>query len=231
MKSPALSGATGGVSRGAVWRVTHFGDALMKPRTLLQAAALAAVLMAPLAAQAQRYGGAVPPPGPYRGGAVTVQGGWSGGGWSGNAWRAPAPGWGWGGGVAWGRPVGWGWGGGWGWGRPVGWGWGWGPAWGWGWGPSWAWGPAWGWGATWGWGSTWTTPVVVAPPATGAWVLPPAAAPTTVFIERTESAPAAPPAPAAQQWWYWCESARAYYPYVQSCAEAWQRVEPRVPSQ
>lgn len=42
---------------------------------------------------------------------------------------------------------------------------------------------------------------------------PPAAAPT--------------PNPNAQQWWYWCVSARNYYPYVSSCAEGWQRVAPQ----
>lgn len=31
------------------------------------------------------------------------------------------------------------------------------------------------------------------------------------------------PQPAAQNWYY-CDSARAYYPYVQSCAEGWRAV-------
>ena len=90
-------------------------------------------------------------------------------------------------------------------------------------------GPAWGWGAAtwgpgvWGWSSA---PVVVAPQVGGAWVLPPSAA--TVFIERTVESTAAPVQP-AQQWWYWCASSRAYYPYVENCAESWQRVEPRTP--
>jgi hypothetical protein len=43
--------------------------------------------------------------------------------------------------------------------------------------------------------------------------------------------PAAPPAATApQQWWYWCNSARGYYPYVNSCPEPWQRVEPQTPA-
>lgn len=31
----------------------------------------------------------------------------------------------------------------------------------------------------------------------------------------------------APQWWYWCVSARGYYPYVSNCAEGWQRVAPQ----
>ncbi len=36
-------------------------------------------------------------------------------------------------------------------------------------------------------------------------------------------APAAP----AQNVWYYCRPSNAYYPYVQSCAEAWQQVPTR----
>lgn len=32
--------------------------------------------------------------------------------------------------------------------------------------------------------------------------------------------------PAAPQPWYYCASARTYYPYVQSCPEGWQQVLP-----
>ena len=37
------------------------------------------------------------------------------------------------------------------------------------------------------------------------------------------------PAEAApqMQWWYYCGSAGLYYPYVGSCPEGWQKVEPR----
>jgi len=34
------------------------------------------------------------------------------------------------------------------------------------------------------------------------------------------------PAP-QQQYWYYCGSARAYYPYVQNCPEGWQQVVPQ----
>ena len=34
-------------------------------------------------------------------------------------------------------------------------------------------------------------------------------------------------APQAQAYWYYCASAQAYYPNVQTCAEAWIKVPPR----
>jgi hypothetical protein len=49
-----------------------------------------------------------------------------------------------------------------------------------------------------------------------------------VYVERDEvpvPAPAVPQTPA--QWWYWCASANAYYPYVSTCSEGWQRVPPQ----
>lgn len=47
--------------------------------------------------------------------------------------------------------------------------------------------------------------------------------------------PAAPtgdtqPAPASSQNWYYCESARAYYPYVQRCPEKWRPVAAQPPT-
>ena len=39
-----------------------------------------------------------------------------------------------------------------------------------------------------------------------------------VFIER--------PSPAAGEYWYYCESAEAYYPRVPSCPEGWVKVPP-----
>ena len=56
------------------------------------------------------------------------------------------------------------------------------------------------------------------------------------WVERDlAAATPPPPAPAsenanAQQWWYWCSSARGYYPYVGACPEGWQRVAPQVPT-
>lgn len=102
----------------------------------------------------------------------------------------------------------------------------WGPAWrgGW-WGPvgwpaTW-WGPGPWPGAWWGhgaWDGGWWSP--------GVWVsggpAPVAAAPAPVFIERDP-----PAAPAAPVWWYWCDEAKAYYPYVQECPGEWRRVPPQ----
>ena len=101
------------------------------------------------------------------------------------------------------------------WGGPGFWGPGfWGPGWGSGfWGP--AWGPGWGhWGAP---------AVVFAPMVTQE---------PRVWVERDQASTPTPPVtsntnPNAQQWWYWCVSARSYYPYVSSCAEGWQRVPPQ----
>lgn len=46
-----------------------------------------------------------------------------------------------------------------------------------------------------------------------------------VYVERDP----APAAPAGEQWWYWCQSAKGYYPYVSTCTEGWQRVAPQPP--
>jgi hypothetical protein len=53
-------------------------------------------------------------------------------------------------------------------------------------------------------------PVVVAPPPVYVQPAPPVAA-------------AAPPPP---QYWYYCDSAQAYYPYVQQCPGGWRPVVP-----
>jgi hypothetical protein len=52
-----------------------------------------------------------------------------------------------------------------------------------------------------------------------------------VFVERDALEPAAPAVPAPTQWWYWCVSAKAYYPYVSTCSEGGQRVPPQPPQQ
>ncbi|WP_306607079.1 hypothetical protein [Azonexus sp.] len=56
-------------------------------------------------------------------------------------------------------------------------------------------------------------PVLIAPPAP----LPP------VYIEQV----APPPAATTADYWYYCKSARAYYPAVADCAEGWLPVLPQ----
>jgi hypothetical protein len=43
-----------------------------------------------------------------------------------------------------------------------------------------------------------------------------------VYIQQTP-----PPPPAAPQYWYYCESAKGYYPAAPSCPEPWVPVAPR----
>ena len=49
-----------------------------------------------------------------------------------------------------------------------------------------------------------------------------------VYVERPPAAPPAPPAPAASTaYWYYCSSAKGYYPTVPSCPEEWVKVPER----
>jgi hypothetical protein len=50
-----------------------------------------------------------------------------------------------------------------------------------------------------------------------------APAPVT-YIEQPQAQPD------SQAWWYYCREAQAYYPHVQTCPGAWQRVAPQPPS-
>ncbi|MHB8728452.1 MAG: hypothetical protein ACYC9K_05375 [Sulfuricaulis sp.] len=45
--------------------------------------------------------------------------------------------------------------------------------------------------------------------------------PPVVIVQPTAPTPSAPP-PA--QYWYYCDAAKAYYPYVQGCARGWRMV-------
>jgi len=45
-------------------------------------------------------------------------------------------------------------------------------------------------------------------------------------VPDAETLPSAPPPPS---YWYYCPSARAYYPYVSQCPEAWVPVSPTPP--
>lgn len=56
-------------------------------------------------------------------------------------------------------------------------------------------------------------PIVVAP-----------AAPPPVYIEQQQAAPVMAPG-----YWYYCNEAQAYYPYVKQCPGPWQKVAPQPP--
>lgn len=72
-------------------------------------------------------------------------------------------------------------------------------------------------------------------PAVPVWYVPPPAYPPVViergaitYVERgdvadTDDVEAREPA----HWWYWCEDAKKYYPYVKDCPGGWRRVPPQ----
>jgi hypothetical protein len=107
-----------------------------------------------------------------------------------------------------------------------GWGHSWGPRWGSGYGPGWGagWGPGWAW---WGprvyWGAPYlgvpfpyyaTPPLVVQP-------VPP------VVVQQSPPVYVQPaPQPEGSYYWYYCQSAQGYYPYVQQCPTGWTKVSP-----
>lgn len=64
----------------------------------------------------------------------------------------------------------------------------------------------------------------------GYWAAPPVVVVPSeprVYVER--DAPGVAPSAGQAQWWYWCASAKGYYPYVSTCSEGWQRVAPQPP--
>lgn len=142
--------------------------------------------------------------GGYRGGGGGYHGGYRGGYRGGYGYRGPAVSVGF-----WGGPGYWGpgyWGAGWGWGGGY-----WGAGYG-------GWGPGWGY---------WGAPIYASSPVV-------IAQEPNVWVESQQVATTPLPAPQppstnpnTQQWWYWCTSARGYYPYVSNCAEGWQRVTPQ----
>ncbi len=77
------------------------------------------------------------------------------------------------------------------------------------------------------WGPWYYPPPVYAYPPTYAPVIIERQAPP-VYVEQ----PAAPaPAPPPPSFWYYCEAAKGYYPYVRECPGGWQRVSPQPPGQ
>ena len=49
-----------------------------------------------------------------------------------------------------------------------------------------------------------------------------------VYIERSLPIPAAamPEIPASSSYWYFCVSAKRYYPYIKECPGGWEKVSP-----
>jgi hypothetical protein len=54
-----------------------------------------------------------------------------------------------------------------------------------------------------------------------------------VYIEQPAAMPAPPAsvAPAPENYWYYCATAKGYYPYVKACPGGWRRVLPQPPDQ
>ncbi len=72
------------------------------------------------------------------------------------------------------------------------------------------------------------------PPYPYWWYPPPyyAYSPPAVIVQQPpvyiqQQLPQAPAPPPQQTYWYYCPSAQAYYPNVQTCSEAWVKVPPR----
>ncbi len=54
-----------------------------------------------------------------------------------------------------------------------------------------------------------------------------------VYVEQpqvySQAAPMPQAAPTNNNYWYFCEAAHAYWPYVKACPSGWQRVAPQPP--
>jgi hypothetical protein len=74
-------------------------------------------------------------------------------------------------------------------------------------------------GPTWGPGWGYPPPYYYPPQVV---VVPPSQPP--VYIERQDEAV---PHSEAQQYWYFCKSAKGYYPYIKECPEGWHKVLPQ----
>lgn len=52
-----------------------------------------------------------------------------------------------------------------------------------------------------------------------------------IYIERDDRTEPPDAEPSANRppthWWYWCEDAKKYYPYVKECPGGWRRVAPQ----
>jgi hypothetical protein len=74
----------------------------------------------------------------------------------------------------------------------------------------------WGSPGWWGWPGRWGTPYPYYP-----------AQPLVIQQAPTEYIQQAPTPPSAPQYWYYCQNAGAYYPYVKECPGGWMQVVPQ----
>jgi hypothetical protein len=76
------------------------------------------------------------------------------------------------------------------------------------------------------WGSVVVVPRIVVPFGVP-YVYPPAiVSPPPVYVQPAPQVYIQPP---PQSYWYYCDSAQAYYPYIQQCPGGWRQVAPAPP--
>ena len=70
-------------------------------------------------------------------------------------------------------------------------------------------------------------PRVVVPFGVTPFYPPVVVAPPPVYVQPAPQVYVQPPPP--QPYWYYCDSAQGYYPYIQQCPGGWQQVTPTPP--
>lgn len=50
-----------------------------------------------------------------------------------------------------------------------------------------------------------------------------------IYIEQAQAYPQPAPQQDTNNYWYFCDAAQAYFPYVKECPSGWQRVTPQPP--
>ena len=50
-----------------------------------------------------------------------------------------------------------------------------------------------------------------------------------IYIEQAQAFPQPAPQQDTNNYWYFCDAAQAYFPYVKECPSGWQRVVPQPP--
>ncbi len=77
------------------------------------------------------------------------------------------------------------------------------------------------------WGYPYAPPVVVEPPAPVVVQPPPTVVQPPAVVVPPQAPQAYAPPDAARDSYYYCESAKSYYPYVKECPQGWTRVAPQ----